>query len=168
MRFVWPIASLRMTAIYASLVTAGCELAPHGMSRTSSRRYLVRHIYTIRRYMAYADKEKEKVARARAKKRYYEAHKESERRKALERITRRRTKSYEYVDHIKSTTPCADCGETFPSVCMDFDHCKDQEKIGNVSRLVNLGKSLDIIKAEIDKCELVCACCHRIRTQSRY
>lgn len=116
--------------------------------------------------MAYKDKEKERIARTRAKRKYYEVHKKSEQRKSRERIRARRTKAYEYVNQIKEETPCMDCDRTFPAVCMDFDHCTD-DKFKNVSRLINEGYSLEKIKFEIAKCELVCACCHRIRTQAR-
>lgn len=62
--------------------------------------------------------------------------------------------------------PCMDCGGTFPPVCMDFDHVEG-EKFDGVSRMVRRGFSEDRILAEVAKCELVCANCHRIRTASR-
>lgn len=68
------------------------------------------------------------------------------------------------IDNLKSV-PCADCKLIFPPVCMDFDHISG-EKIGNVSQLV-FSNSLKKILAEIEKCEVVCACCHRIRTKNR-
>ncbi len=116
--------------------------------------------------MAYKDKEKEHIARQRAKRKYYSVHKESEQNKARARMRERRIASYAYVNLIKESTPCLDCNQTFDAVCMDFDHCKGDKK-ANVSRLVNEGRPLEVIKAEIDKCELVCANCHRIRTRDR-
>lgn len=62
--------------------------------------------------------------------------------------------------------PCADCGETFPLVAMDFDHIAG-EKIKNVSRLVRDGCGVDKLLAEIAKCEVVCSNCHRVRTFER-
>jgi hypothetical protein len=47
---------------------------------------------------------------------------------------------------------------------MDFDHV-GEDKTANVCRLMNHG--WQTILAEIAKCELVCANCHRIRTQKR-
>lgn len=70
-----------------------------------------------------------------------------------------------YVDQIK-TKPCLDCGRTFDPVCMDFDHLSDN-KDTEVSKMVGKGASIEKIQAEIDKCELVCACCHRLRTKRR-
>jgi hypothetical protein len=62
--------------------------------------------------------------------------------------------------------PCMDCGGRFPTCAMDFDHVND-DKIANVSALVAASSSLARIKTEIEKCELVCANCHRVRTESK-
>lgn len=59
--------------------------------------------------------------------------------------------------------PCADCGGRFPPYCMDFDHVRG-EKRANVAQLMCY--SLKAILAEIAKCDLVCANCHRIRTEA--
>lgn len=69
------------------------------------------------------------------------------------------------VDEIKAN-PCMDCGESFPPICMDFDHLDD--KVENVTNLVGSGRSIKVILDEIAKCELVCSNCHRIRTKRRY
>lgn len=62
--------------------------------------------------------------------------------------------------------PCTDCGNRFHPVCMDFDHVRG-EKISSISRLMNQGESSDKLLAEISKCELVCANCHRLRTHAQ-
>lgn len=62
-------------------------------------------------------------------------------------------------------TPCADCGIQYPYYVMDFDHLKDKE--WNVSRGVNNGKTWTALCKEIEKCEIVCANCHRKRTYER-
>jgi hypothetical protein len=69
------------------------------------------------------------------------------------------------VDEMKSV-PCMDCGGSFPPWVMDFDHVRG-EKIGNVSALLNNGCGWEKIKQEIDKCDIVCSNCHRMRTYSR-
>jgi hypothetical protein len=69
------------------------------------------------------------------------------------------------IDAFKESTPCLDCGNRFPAVCMDFDHITG-EKRASVSSLLGCGYSRTAILKEIEKCELVCACCHRIRTHS--
>jgi len=71
----------------------------------------------------------------------------------------------ERVNQIKAATPCKDCGRFFPPVCMDFDHMGYK---GNaISVLVAKGEIWPVIAFEIASCELVCACCHRMRTQAR-
>jgi len=62
--------------------------------------------------------------------------------------------------------PCMDCGREFPSECMDFDHVRGN-KLFTVSDLTNQWHSIRVLKRELVKCELVCACCHRIRTKRR-
>lgn len=44
---------------------------------------------------------------------------------------------------------------------MEFDHVRG-EKTANIAKLVSAG-SLGPVLQELDKCELVCANCHRIR-----
>jgi hypothetical protein len=66
------------------------------------------------------------------------------------------------VDDMKQA-PCTDCNRTFPSVCMDFDHVRGEKKAG-ITQLVGQHWSVEVLMEEFAKCELVCACCHRIRT----
>lgn len=58
--------------------------------------------------------------------------------------------------------PCVDCGESDP-VVLDFDHVRG-EKGDNVSRLVSHGHSWAAVRAEIEKCNVRCANCHRRKT----
>jgi hypothetical protein len=62
--------------------------------------------------------------------------------------------------------PCCDCGQTFPQCCMDFDHRDPRTKLARVPALIaNSGWAR--ILAEVDKCDIVCANCHRLRTHVR-
>ena len=65
---------------------------------------------------------------------------------------------------IKQTSGCVDCGEN-NHIVLDFDHIKDKKY--NISRMVHDGFSWKAILKEIQKCEVVCANCHRIRTYYR-
>src|SRR5439155_151817 len=56
---------------------------------------------------------------------------------------------------------CVDCGESDVDV-LDFDHLRD--KRADVSRLVHTAVSWELVVAEIAKCEVRCANCHRRRT----
>lgn len=58
--------------------------------------------------------------------------------------------------------PCADCGQRFPLIAMDFDHVRGY-KVATISSMANRNFPLRKIREEIGKCEVVCANCHRIR-----
>lgn len=68
-----------------------------------------------------------------------------------------------WLDGLKDK-PCADCRTKYPPECMDFDHVVGPKlfKIGD-----SVGRTRETTLAEIAKCELVCANCHRIRTKER-
>ncbi len=77
----------------------------------------------------------------------------------------KRQKMREYVQEQKSK-PCADCSHTYHYCVMDFDHRDDKTKTGDISRLYQQS-SWKRLLAEIAKCDLVCANCHRLRTFRR-
>jgi hypothetical protein len=58
--------------------------------------------------------------------------------------------------------PCVDCGLLDP-VVMEFDHVRGV-KLGNVTKMMYQKKRLDLVVAEIAKCEVRCANCHRRKT----
>lgn len=76
-----------------------------------------------------------------------------------------RERNYEITRKAKDV-PCADCGNRFPPVCMDFDHVGD-DKVDNITTMCKNGRSEQALLAEMAKCEIVCANCHRIRSQQR-
>lgn len=63
--------------------------------------------------------------------------------------------------------PCQDCGLKYPYYVMDFDHRPDEEKLYNLAEMARQKFSLEKIKQEIAKCDIVCSNCHRIRTHVR-
>lgn len=69
------------------------------------------------------------------------------------------------VDALKDR-PCTDCRQQFPPCAMDWDHLDPRIKIESVSTLRKFGSEKRVLE-EIAKCELVCAVCHRLRTQRR-
>lgn len=73
----------------------------------------------------------------------------------------------EFIWNFLLTNPCMDCGESNPIV-LDFDHKNPKEKFKNISDMRRSAYSLEKIKEEIDKCEVVCANCHRIRTSTQF
>jgi DNA-binding NarL/FixJ family response regulator len=65
---------------------------------------------------------------------------------------------------IKEASGCKDCGEK-NHIVLDFDHLHNKKY--NISRMIHDGFSWKAIAKEIEKCEVVCANCHRIRTHLR-
>jgi 5-methylcytosine-specific restriction endonuclease McrA len=76
--------------------------------------------------------------------------------------TLRRERTLYLIEYFKSH-PCVDCGEVDP-VVLEFDHLRDKSfAIGpEISR-----RAWKSILEEMEKCEVVCANCHRRRTARR-
>jgi hypothetical protein len=77
--------------------------------------------------------------------------------------TKLRARGVFFIDGYKSN-PCMDCGNSFPTECMDFDHVRG-EKLAAIATMPR--RNPEKIWIEIQKCELVCSNCHRIRTHKR-
>lgn len=84
------------------------------------------------------------------------------RQKHIEYVTKQKAKAMELVEKLKDQ-PCADCGDQFPRVAMDFDHVRGK-KIMDLSRAARRGWGEAKILAEAAKCDVVCSNCHRVRT----
>src|SRR5690554_4154882 len=80
----------------------------------------------------------------------------------LDRNRELRASNRERYKKTKEGKPCTRCGGLFPQVCMDYDHIDHKSKRLCVAQM--MGYSWNVIQKEIDKCELVCANCHRIKT----
>ena len=76
------------------------------------------------------------------------------------RNERRRQANLYLVHAYLSVHPCVDCGETDTRV-LEFDHVSG-EKRKAISALVQYSRKA--VLAEILKCEVVCANCHKRRT----
>ena len=66
-----------------------------------------------------------------------------------------------YCHEYLACHPCVDCGET-DIVVLQFDHVRGRKR-GNVTSLAR-NNTLDIVRAEISKCEVRCANCHVRKT----
>ena len=94
------------------------------------------------------------------RKNHYQANKAATVKKSADR----RRMLVNMVWAYKSQHPCVDCGESNP-VVLDFDHIRDK-KFG-ISAMCMNGNSWERISEEIEKCEVVCSNCHRVRTFDR-
>ena len=95
-------------------------------------------------------------------KKWYKDHPQSTARSHKTRKNLRRDR----VKGRKENVPCTDCGKIYPWYVMDFDHVRGKKKF-NLSVVGSKMYSLETIDKEIDKCDVVCANCHRIRTFTR-
>ena len=96
-------------------------------------------------------------------KEHYEANRERYVAQARAHKQRLRVERTAYLLEYFRVNPCVDCGETDP-VVLEFDHLRD--------KLFDIGPALvqkrwRAVLSEIEKCEVVCANCHRRRTMRR-
>lgn len=73
-------------------------------------------------------------------------------------------RSLEFVRSYLLSHFCVDCKNNDIRV-LEFDHLRDKKY--NINSLMHNGVSLVTLQREIDKCDVVCANCHRIRTYAR-
>ena len=94
-------------------------------------------------------------------KEYYNSNREEHKKETIKRkkkvIFENRKLLYDHY----SSHPCIDCGEKDPMV-LELDHIKDKDMA--VSKAVGRGWSKERVLAEIAKCEVRCANCHRRKT----
>lgn len=83
----------------------------------------------------------------------------------FERNAEKKRRMQEKLNEIKDV-PCMDCGIKYPPHVMDLDHRDPSTKIDTLHRIICQG-SWKKFWAEIEKCDVVCANCHRIRTHGR-
>jgi hypothetical protein len=98
------------------------------------------------------------------RKQWYEG---SAKEKHLENVHARkkrvRDEAREWVWNYLSSHPCQQCGEDDPIV-LEFHHVDGKDKA--VSEMVAGGYPIHTIQKEIDKCDVLCANCHRKLTHT--
>ena len=77
-------------------------------------------------------------------------------------VKRTRVRNQQFVRDAKNV-PCVDCKARYHFSQMDFDHVRGAKKF-ELNAAQRGTHSLTVIAAEIDKCDAVCANCHRLRT----
>lgn len=102
---------------------------------------------------------KDPKKRAAQNRRYYAANRAAQ----YQRVNRRKAELRIFVREAKER-PCADCKVQYPYYVMQFDHRGDKKF--NLSWAYRMA-GFNQIKAEIEKCDVVCANCHAERTHRR-
>jgi hypothetical protein len=67
-----------------------------------------------------------------------------------------------FLRSYKTEKGCADCGYNSHHAALEFDHVLSGKELN-----VCTAKSIEQAKKEIEKCEVVCSNCHKIRTYNR-
>ena len=98
---------------------------------------------------------------------WFQEHYKNNKKYYVDKSKRRKKELSLFIESLKSK-PCMDCGKKYPPYVMDFDHREGEKKRGCISKL-SLASSLSKknLMEEINKCDLVCSNCHRIRTHER-
>jgi 5-methylcytosine-specific restriction endonuclease McrA len=96
-------------------------------------------------------------------KKYYEDNREKHLVEVRKHRKRQRFKLRKYVWSYKQAHPCISCGEQDPRV-LEFSHINKKSKYMNVAHMVGQAVSITRLNKEIDKCEILCANCHRRKT----
>lgn len=94
---------------------------------------------------------------------YARAHASANRDQQRKRNLKSRVARKTAIAQIKIDSGCVDCGYNACHAALQFDHLN--EKTFNIAGNHNLAWAR--IKAEIAKCEVVCAVCHMVRTWMR-
>ncbi len=95
-------------------------------------------------------------------KRYYRDNRQQMMARAKAWSQKEKSKNQQYIQNHLMKHPCVDCGNDDIRV-LEFDHIDPSIKIDNIARMI-YDYSIKILKLEIDKCEVRCANCHRIKT----
>lgn len=94
-------------------------------------------------------------------KKHYETNKAKHLHNVKQRTIKVRKQAQQFIIEYLLTHPCVDCGEN-NILFLDFDHLGNKTK--GVCDMAKNGYSLDKIKAEINKCQVLCRNCHSFKT----
>ena len=96
---------------------------------------------------------------------YYQENKVKINKETYKNKKRHRTEKKQMLLEYLQNHPCLDCGNMDVRV-LEFDHVRGN-KFMDVTKMVSGAYSWNRIQEEIDKCEVVCSNCHKIRTYTR-
>jgi hypothetical protein len=98
---------------------------------------------------------------------WYARNKEKHVKQAMQRTQRVRAELRQWIRDYLTSHPCVDCGET-DYLVLEFDHVRGRKKASVCDLIVRHGCGLKTLVAEIKKCEVRCANCHRRATAKKF
>ena len=81
---------------------------------------------------------------------------------------KQRAKKRDKLAQIKLDKGCSLCGYKEHPAALDFDHINPEDKSHLISLMVSQDKPWAVIEAEVDKCRVLCANCHRIHSYENH
>lgn len=109
--------------------------------------------------MPYANPEDRRVNA----RRYYGANLTKRRGQSQEQGQKIKERNMQHVVDFLIDNPCAECGEE-DFRCLEFHHERDDKELGGVGYGVSNRWSIEKLQAEMDKCIVLCANCHKKTT----
>ncbi len=100
--------------------------------------------------MAFASEEK--------KREYHRQYYLDNKSKILAQSKKDKNKKRKWFEEFKSSLKCLKCGEDHPA-CLEFHHKDSSQKEFSISSYQGRGR--DRLRAEIEKCEMLCSNCHK-------
>jgi transcription elongation factor Elf1 len=85
---------------------------------------------------------------------------QKQKRLAVQRVSKRKKELKKWLNNYKQLLKCSSCNENHPAT-IDFHHKYGKEKDRTISYLICNGYSIDSVKKELEKCEILCSNCHR-------
>jgi hypothetical protein len=98
------------------------------------------------------------------RKSYWNTHYKNNKQYYIDKASKRKNKIKETFLEWLSDKSCMDCGIDDIRV-LEFDHRGDKKY--NISDLIGRGQDKNLLN-EIEKCDIICANCHRIRTSNQF
>jgi hypothetical protein len=106
--------------------------------------------------MPFKDPEQRRIKQAEYSRNYYEKNRKT----VISKINHNKRANRAWFASYKKTLSCIECGENHPAT-LDFHHVDSKNAKKKVNDLVSDGHAKPRILAEIAKCVVLCANCHR-------
>jgi hypothetical protein len=111
--------------------------------------------------------EEEREAKRKYDREYWANRSPEQRERKQSQQDKRRRDAVLAVKDYKESKGCLECGEKDPIV-LELDHRDPSVKKFNVSDATRRGFSMKNIMLEVEKCDVLCANCHRRRTHKQF